>query len=260
MRVAILGCGPSGLAAAHAALVGGHEVVIFSKSQEPSTLYGCQYLHAPIPGFEDVDKIRVQYSLIGTAEEYRQKVYGSAWTGRVSPEDFVGEHDAWDIRATYAKMWSGIFRGNSIQFVHHSVRYGKLDTVRMFEPDKIFSTIPATSICRYMFPGTHQFLNHGIWATGSMEADGLKGINQVMCNGTDDMNWYRVSNVFGYRTVEWSKDPGKYVPEAVRVTKPLSTDCDCNPDVIRVGRYGEWSKGVLVHHVFEKVRTALDDS
>ena len=54
MRVVILGCGPAGLAAAKAATDLGRETVIVSQSDLPSMLYGCQYLHAPVPGYENV--------------------------------------------------------------------------------------------------------------------------------------------------------------------------------------------------------------
>jgi hypothetical protein len=38
----------------------------------------------------------------------------------------------------------------------------------------------------------------------------------------------------------------------------LSNECDCHPEIIRMGRYGEWTKGVLVHHVFERVESLMN--
>ena len=29
--------------------------------------------------------------------------------------------------------------------------------------------------------------------------------------------------------------------------KPIATNCDCFPNVIRAGRFGTWKKGVLTH-------------
>jgi hypothetical protein len=254
MKVVILGCGPAGLAAAWAAVGQGADVTIISKSWEPSTLYGCQYLHAPIPGFEDVSRTRVQYNLVGTPEQYRYKVYGEHWQGRVSPEDFIGEHDAWDIRETYRRMWSIIVDYARIERVIWNFRNGDLSAVHSFGPDKIISAIPAWSLCYQKH--RHSFRRHMIYANGSTKQDGLP-LDHVICDGTDMCDWYRISNVFGYRTVEWPAQSDKHPHDAVRVYKPLSTDCDCHPDVIRVGRYGAWEKGFLVHQVYDKVVEAL---
>jgi hypothetical protein len=251
MKVAILGCGPAAMAACEAAGFLGHQVVMVSKRWEPSHLHGCQYLHAPIPGFEDVRKTRVTYNLIGTAEEYRRKVYGETWKGKVSPEDFIGEHDAWDIRETYDRMWDDVVNHSGVQRAFGDIREGNLDPIRAFQPDKIISTIPALYLCHK----PHLFHSHDIFATGypNTEANIEDYIN---CNGTAATAWYRVSHVFGHYTVEWPIK-GFHLPGAVQVTKPLYTNCDCHPDVIRVGRYGEWNKGVLVHQVYAKVTEAL---
>lgn len=252
MRVIVLGCGPSGLVAAHAAVQLGHQVTILSKKREPSQLWGCQYLHAPIPGYEDVPSVQVSYSLNGSPEQYRRKVYGDAWQGKVSPEDFVGEHQAWDIRETYQLMWE-LYRSN---VEGYEVVDGNLQFVTfLYEPDKIISTIPATSLCEQP---KHRFASHLIYANGSTAKE-WPPENWIICDGTDQADWYRMSNVFGYSTVEWPYITGPIggSPKGVRVEKPLKTDCDCHPEVIRAGRYGEWDKSVLVHQVYAKVTEAL---
>ena len=252
MRILVLGCGPSGLVAAHAAVQLGHEVTILSKSPSPSKLYGTQYLHAPIPGYEDVPSVTVSYNLNGTPEQYRRKVYGDAWQGKVSPEDFVGEHRAWDIRETYELMWE-LYR--SIVEEYEVVDGNLQFTIFVYEPDKIISTIPATSLCEQT---KHRFASHLIYANGSTAKE-WPPENRRICDGTDQTDWYRISNVFGYRTVEWPYITGLSggSPRGVRVEKPLKTDCDCHPEVIRAGRYGEWDKSVLVHQVYQKVVEAL---
>lgn len=253
-KVVILGCGPSGLAAAEAAVDSGCRVLIASSTNKKSTQYGCQYLHAPIPGHESVAHTRVGYYLNGTADQYRIKVYGDKWQGKVSPEDFVGEHDAWDIRATYQAMWTNLHGLKQVEFIKvPMVKDGFMPTEMYdFIPEIVISTIPATSLC---YNRNHYFLNHVIYARGSTEPEG-KTEDVIFCDGTDDHEWYRTAIVFGYRTTEWSRSPNDGLPLAA-VIKPLATNCDCRPDIYRVGRYGKWEKGYLVHQVYPEIMEIL---
>lgn len=262
LQVAILGCGPSGLAAAHAikAVCPGDSSIIriFSKRRK-SHLYGAQYLHAPIPGLhEDVDSAQVTYLLQGTAEDYRRKVYGENYGGSVSPEDLPVNHMAWDIRSTYHQLWlmyerlvvdTGALDPRSLRSVLGSTNY-----------DLVVNTIPLNTICRR--PSQHKFLSQEIWAMGDApEADTLGPVrlpqdNMVVCNGSEFPEWYRTSRIFNYSTIEWPLDTGeKWLPHgAVKVKKPLASTCDCwnweQDGFIHVGRYGAWAKGFLVHHAY----------
>lgn len=253
-NVVVLGCGPAGLAAAITAFNLGHKITIASKEFKMSEQFGCQYLHAPIQGFENVPKVKVKYRLIGTPEQYRKKVYGEEWLSKVSPEDFVGDHEAWDIRETYRRMFQIISDSFFFQFKEIEIVKGNIDEVRDLDADKIISTIPAVNLCSK----SHTFIRHMIYAKGSMEQDSLED-NNVLCVGTEKTSWYRSSNVFGYRTVEWPAQSWA-APGAVKVMKPLSTNCDCNPGIIRVGRYGAWQKSFLVHQVPGKVEEFLSEN
>jgi len=255
MKVTILGCGPAGLVAAKAVLDRGHDVTILSQSISPSEQYGCQYLHAPIPGYEDVASVRVSYRLNGDPDAYRYKVYGSAWEGKVSPEDFIGEHTAWDIRQTYSLLWSDLIGSRNVRTREARATSGVISGLYLDEPDLIFSSIPAPALC---YNRNHFFRSHEIWANGSMLAGDLAD-NSVICDGTPEHDWYRISNVFGFRTTEWPHKPHAKYRKAVPVAKPLATNCDCYPDVHRVGRYGTWHKGYLVHEVYPAVAGTLID-
>jgi len=252
-NVVILGCGPAGLAAAAAVIHSGRECVIVSNTSQPSRLYGCQYLHAPVPGYEYAPKTQVGYWLIGTPEEYRRKVYGDKWEGKVSPEDFVGVHDAWDIRTTYRHMWNELITGNLV-WLHEEpdIRDGILpDFVFALRPEKIISTIPAPALCLK----DHKFTYHTIYASGSTSQKPFDE-NEIICDGTAQHPWYRISRVFGYQTIEWATAPETREPHAA-VPKPLETDCDCYPEIARVGRYGKWQKSALVHEVYPEVKRLL---
>lgn len=257
MKVAVLGSGPAGIAAALTARRAGAEVTVISKRMEPSQQFGCQYLHAPIPGYEDVRSVYVSYKLKGTSDQYRTKVYGQDWDGKVSPEDLVGEHQAWDIRETYRRMWNDFMDDNRIIKMIGEMSTGELRfNGRRWWPreDLFISTVPAIYLCRNL---EHNFLSHTIYAKGTTEPSVKVADNQVICNGKPTPAWYRTASVFGYRTTEWSEDP-RY-SGGVPVLKPLKTDCDCNPEIMRVGRYGSWTKSALVHHVPLEVAARLTE-
>jgi hypothetical protein len=257
MSVAILGCGPSGLAVALAAVRSGHKVLVASNQVTPSVQYGCQYLHAPIPGYEYVAHTTVEYHLNGTADEYRLKVYGKKWTGKVSPEDFIGEHDAWDIRSTYADLWLDLHVNPMVEFMKiREIKYGLIpDEVYDFKPGQIISTIPAPALC-YGQP-QHFFNSHRIYANGSVK-QGTEAVNTVVCDGTRENEWYRNACVFGYRTVEWSRRPSNG-DVVVPVRKPLETNCTCYPEIKRIGRYGKWQKSYLVHKAYPEAMEIIGE-
>lgn len=266
-RLGILGAGPAGLLAAHAAaLYGVEQTTVITKGSvwdgtlpAKSPLYGCQYLHAEIPGLS-VRSAKVDYELLGTPEDYRHKVYGPESHARVSPEDYQGKHQAWDIRSAYSQLWT--------MYVQHGlsgvqVKTGRINTENIPQIvedfDLVISTIPAPALCA---DESHSFGTQEIWAVGDAPDLGIHAPveienNKVVCNGLKDFRWYRASTVFGMTTVEWS-GAVQPVEQAVRVRKPLETDCDCwSTKVIRMGRYGAWRKGILAHEVFENTRDLL---
>lgn len=258
MKALILGCGPAGLLAAHA--------VSFADFMEPpviisvatkSALHGCQYLHRPIPGLT-ADTVTVNYTLDGTAEDYAAKQYGTAIPAReVSAATLLGEHPAWDLRSTYSQLWDRYSPG----IVDHSIDAEELpDIIRHYGANLVINSMPRYVLCRE--PDEHQFAVVTSWAMG--DAPGVQEVpvpvpdNTVLCNGTRDVGWYRASNVFGHRTVEW---PGHLrkppIDGVVQFSKPLRTNCTCSPEVMHVGRYGRWAKNVLSHHAFEAVSGRL---
>lgn len=266
MKVAVLGCGPSGLVAAHAATVAGCNVTILSKTRK-SELFGAQYLHAPIPGMTDKPPVEVVVQLAGTHDQYRDKVYGhrAPDVASVSTEDLPHPHSAWDIRNTYDNLWDA--------YVDDIVDYninGDIVGLLAARYDVVISTIPAKAFCHAV--STHAFIGQAIYALGDAPERGLfvrdwvpmeemehprmehpRSVkNFIHCNGKAVPSWYRMARVFNRTTVEWPSNVDVPFDVATTVTKPISTDCDCNPEIFRMGRYGQWKKGVLVHHVYEQ--------
>lgn len=262
--VVILGCGPSGLLAANAAEMMGFTFHILSKKR-PSQLFGCQYLHAPIPGVADYQPEMVRYRLEGSPEVYREKVYGlDSLDVQTSVEEYGpnSDHRAWDIRRAYRTLWD---KYESVIEDEPNISYRLVEPILAhYGAHAIISTIPAPALCVKL--NEHTFRYADVWAMGDAPEHGQEvpvpvDPFTVICNGSTDQSWYRAANVFGYKTVEWPWRGGKRPPinGVVSVEKPISTTCDCwKGEVYGVGRYGAWQKGLLAHDAYLSTIKILD--
>lgn len=259
MRVAVLGCGPAGLMAAHAVAESGNEPVVFSKKRK-SEMFGSQYLHKPIPGVTDRDAhVTVDYMLRGTPEAYRRKVYGRNWDGTVSPEDLTEMHEAWDIRTTYDKLWE--MYSDLVEDVDVDPAGVKFIKDRT-DIDLVINTIPLASLC---WQG-HSFRAQEVVAAGDAPSRGIDvgtvyhcPPDTVICNGDEMPTWYRISRIFDHTTVEWPQGTKPPIGSASKVLKPTAHNCDCWPEVFKLGRYGSWTKGVLSHTAFDRTMERMID-
>lgn len=266
-RVFVLGCGPAGLFAAHAAASQGHSVTIISKLRR-SEMYGAQYLHSEIPGLTDGSTpFKVEYRLEGSLDEYLTKVYGEIIPDRsaITVEGLVGVYDAWDIRYAYHSAFHQ-FMGD-IQ--NHNISADTIyDILTSHRPDLLISTIPAPVLCTQRT--RHAFDVRSIYAVGDAPERGTfaprLGIepNVIQYNGTRDTGWYRASSIGGYHAVEW---PGRRKPpieHVVQVDKPVGTNCDCwlnakKTKVIRLGRYGAWDRKGHTHQAYWQTLKVLKE-
>lgn len=252
MKIMILGCGPAGLIAAHAAAKRGHDIAIASKPRK-SRMNGAQYLHAPIPDANKLPEFTINYQLAGDVDGYRDKVYGPMANIRVSPESLVGQHPAWDIREAYDWLWDQY--KNSIEVWEASPDH-LLSRMRRVRPDHVISTVPAPLLCARR----HEFDEARIWATEF--AHGQIKNNTVLCQGSPEFGWYRSSRIQEYQNTEWpllyKPAPDVAMSRVHEVVKPIRTNCNCFPAVTRMGRYGKWQKGVLSHEAWTDTNDLLD--
>jgi hypothetical protein len=256
-RAWILGCGPAGLFAAASAEAAGMSVRIFSKARQ-SRMFGAQYLHAPIPGLmADGDRFDVEYILRGTVDGYREKVYGPGSNAETSPERLLGFHLAWDIRAAYDRAWKRYENRIEHTELRSDLVKTMAETAWRAKRTLVISSVPAPILCQRR--DLHRFGVAEIWAMGdapemNQYAPVTVDSNTVVCNGEDSPRWYRAANILGHRSVEWPAGVKPPVNGAARIQKPIWTNCDCLPGVIRVGRYGTWTKGILSHQAYEEVQ------
>jgi hypothetical protein len=247
-KVLVLGCGPAGLMAAHAASMMGEDVIIISK-QRKSYLKGAQYLHRPIPLASQGSSFTVAYELRGEVAAYRDKVYGPGYLGTVSPEDLTETHLGWDIRSAYDWLWTtygAYVRDERFSIGDHELVHKVLDWAKA---DIVISTIPAPLLCHNPM---HTFRSEYVWSLGEESSESVFKplMNHVICNGEDAPAWYRAANIQGHVTIEWPDRSKPPLKDLHHVEKPISTTCDCHPEVYKMGRYGKHEKGVLSDSAF----------
>lgn len=261
--VAILGSGPAAFLAAHAVGLCGYPIAMFSM-EEKSNIAGAQFLHVPIPECcEDLQPTLITYRVRGDAETYMEKVYGERGAPFVS---FSSVEDgnvqqAWNMVGVYDRLWDFWSASMNQQQVTPMWLHEHMDDFAF-----VVSAIPKTALCWSHSPITpiygegierpqgigmyHSFTEQEVFIAPTC-VEPLPD-DTVLYDGTLDRSWYRSSNLFGVQGTEWSAGSRRPpIPNLVSIKKPLATTCDCFPDVVHVGRYGRWQKGVLVHDAFE---------
>lgn len=259
MRVIVLGCGPAGLLAAAAVQQAGYTPIIIS-NKVPSPIGGAQYLHRAIPGVTNIGSDGViDFVKVGTARGYATKVYGRAKLVTSWDSFDEGPHECWNLRAAYNRLWD-MYGYRIVDMKITPVRLARL----LDSPDyaAVMSTLPLQALCMNT---THRFESKDVYISSeSHDLDAQEGYyrwsnrlvgNSIVWNGEPGVDWYRQSHIFGFPGTEFPIHP--HDRKVVKVTKPLSTTCSCWPDLVRLGRYGLWTKGVLAHQAYEGAMITL---
>lgn len=242
MKVAILGCGPAGLMAAHAVALHGHEPIIFSK-KVPSSIGGAQYLHCPIPRITgDQPDGLVNFIKYGNEQGYAKKVYDDPYAVTSWYDYEEGMHPVWNLRKAYEKLWKKYEDKITDVKLHYEQA-----SLLCKDFSLVMNTVPLNHLCG----DDHHFDYQDVWIVYGQLGD--RGENRIVYDGTQDFPWYRWSYIFGWTGIEYSQK----VRDGVHIRKPLVNVCDCLPGMVRLGRYGAWQKGILTHHAYEGAVNAL---
>lgn len=238
MKVIVIGCGPAGLAAAHAAVgLGADVAVIAPKKMSPQ--HGPLLLQRPIPGINNdhPDGTIHQRVIGGSILDYRYKLYGDINIG-INGDILQPHYHAWDHRATYNTLWelySGLIFDKVVEPDELAVMHRRADLV--------VSTANARSLCQNLRVGPHRFLYKQVAITPEFSYPDQPD-NTIIFNGGPGFRWVRSSRVFGVPVTEWKL--GDQPPGARVIRKPISTDCICYPHVLRTGRFGAWKNEVWI--------------
>lgn len=244
MKIAVLGCGPAGLLAAHAAVTTGHTVTIYSEPK-PSKIGGAQFLHQAIPGITQQEPDgEVNFVFVGTPEIYARKVYGDP----LAPTSWLaytpGLHPVWNMQQAYDNLWER-YKDHIVPCHIAQDTLGDITKAHHLT----FSCVPAPAVCPHRNHDgspTCEFKSQPVWIEENPPM--LPYDMTIIYSGFSDDDWYRTSNMFGHAFCEYSFEKAG----AIRVVKPLATTCEGDPWVIRLGRYGKWRKAELIHDAYNE--------
>jgi hypothetical protein len=248
VEVIVLGAGPAGLAAAHAAVGLGADVRIISpKKKTPQR--GPIMLHRPIPGIntEQPTGYVAQLVIGGSILDYRLKLYGDvniSINGDILDPGF----STWPVPEAYDKMWelySGLIE-------NRMVSTWEVDILER-QCDMMVSTAPLPDLCRW--PDKHWFSSVPI-ALFFHTSYPNQPENTVIYNAYPDIDWVRSSSIFGEKVTEYKPEDVPRKPD-LTIHKPLATNCDCHPYVLRTGRFGKWRNETWIDHAYHDTRNAL---
>lgn len=250
MKVAVIGCGPAGLAAAHAAVGLGADVRVFAP-REKTTQRGPLLIQRAIPGINTghPDGTIHQKVIGGSIMDYRYKLYGDVNIG-INGDILKPYYHAWRHGETYDRLWALY---NDL-VLNTTILPAQL--ARMHEDyDLVVSTANALDMCKVPRAPIHSFEHATVYVTQEHSYPGQPD-NTIVFNAGLDYEWVRSSRVFGVGSTEWL--PGKAPDDAVRIEKPISTNCNCYPHVLRTGRFGKYRNEVWIDTAYWETYEALE--
>lgn len=247
MKVIVVGCGPAGLAAAHAAVGLGAEVEIHApKVKTPQR--GPLLIQRPIPGInrDHPDGTIHQIVIGGNIMDYRYKLYGDVNIG-INGDILQPYYHAWRHGETYNRMWNLY----SDRIIDRKISKLAMQSIHQ-TADLVVSTANAMIMCSDR--RAHDFNYREVAVTPYCSYPSQPD-NTIIFNADPEVPWVRSSLVFGVPVTEWQADLAP--DDAVRIMKPISTTCDCYPHVLRTGRFGAYRNEVWVDTAYHDTRGAL---
>jgi hypothetical protein len=246
MDIAVLGCGPAGLLVAHAVEEAGHTPHIFSKKVK-SEIPGSQHLQAAIPGVtSEYPKRAVLFVRLGTKEGYAEKVYGDPYHECGWP-NYDRVEPSWSVFDAYHMLWEKY----KDQVHDQEATVWALETF-ITDFRYVISTIPQPEICCQK--QEHRFDGVPYWIQPRMTPREDQHREVVVFNGLPDDHWYRWSILGGKESIE-STSP---LDHSIQGFKAISSNCNCWPEIHRLGRWAKWQHGVLLHHAYQEAYALLE--
>jgi hypothetical protein len=253
MDVAVIGCGPAGLAAVHAAYGMGAEVTIFSPGVK-SPQKGPLILQRPIPAItlDHPDGYIKQIVIDGSILDYRYKLYGDINIG-INGDILEPGYHCWDHIKAYDAMWARYMARPDprIKHVKGLISRTKLGVLHDYF-DLVVNTAPLNKLCRKR----HRFEYKAVEITLNRSYPDQPPDTTIF-NAGSRFPWVRSAWLLGNECTEWlvGEAPNELYPFVIR--KPIRHGCDCYPHVLGTGRFGAWRNQTWVDTAYYDTRSVL---
>lgn len=236
MIVAILGTDPDALIAADTAVIAGHAVMLYGPRPRPDRTSPAEYLTSPVPGV-NVKGIALARHLVGTVADWRRKVYDrDAESPAVLAERVDGPPlIAWPLKNIYRVLCSTY--GNLIV---GPVPTPLVPWLAFNKADVVMSSLPAPQLC----VADHGFISASSWQSTEFPVGQWWPQLRppyVIHNGIASPSWHTATSLDDDEmVVEWPDARKPPISNLAKVVRPIRTNCDCAPDVVRLGRLAQW--------------------
>ena len=254
MKVVVIGAGPAGLAAAHAAAgLGAIVKIIAPKKKTPQR--GPLLLQRPLPGVthDHPDGYIKQIVIGGGILDYRYKLYGDV-NVNINGDVLQDGYHAWNLSDVYDELWGRY----SDLIEDRSVGPKELSALLPEQNDLVVSTAPLNRMCG--MPRYHEFRTKSVVITEGASYPGQPD-NTIIFNAGDEEPWVRSSRIFGHEVTEWPM--GTNIPtgrNAMVIDKPFGSTCNCFPHVLLTGRFGKFRNETWVDTAYYDTRDSIISS
>jgi hypothetical protein len=252
MKVAVIGCGPAGLAAAHAAYGLGAEVTIYSPG-ERSPQKGPLVLQRPIPAItlDHPDGYIRQLVIGGSILDYRYKLYGDINIG-INGDILEPGYHCWNHIAAYDAMWAIYMQGKRVRRIT-GMMHGTALQLLHEHFDLVVNTAPLNRLC---IDPAHEFKFKSVEITLQRSYPDQPPDTTIF-NAGQEFRWVRSAWLLGNECTEWlpGMAPEELDPFVIR--KPISHTCNCFQRVLGTGRFGAWHNQTWVDTAYYDTRSAL---
>lgn len=264
-RVAVIGCGPAGLAAAHAASGLGSAVTIYSPA-EKSPQRGPLILQRPIPAIttdHPTGYIR-QIVIGGSILDYRYRLYGDINISIQGDMLRRGYH-CWDHIEAYDKLWDIYMTPGNGKADHANMMINGSELAELHNRfDLVVNTAPLRDLCLKVpsrhdqgkLVPMHKFTFKAVDITMGYSYPDQPEDTTVFNAGTE-FPWVRSAWLLGNSCTEWLPGTAPKSLKPFTIRKPIRHDCTCFPNVLGTGRFGSWRNETWVDTAYYDTRDAI---
>ena len=265
MKVAILGSNVEALLAAYTAKLFNCNVKIFTTNDTfPKLNRASNFTPEPLNSFIPgnlCDKPDVIYLFKTEPENIVKKALLAEFVFTDLPyfstdnPHFLG----WNLSHITSRLFTETF-GDVV--LCNVMNEALVEDIRNSGSDIIISTVPLSEICKNPAHSFPLLTTVGSFKDWGYEIDsGLE--DSFICWNGGNPSWFRVSHTFGRVFTEFPstiKPPYISKEELFPVEYPNNTTCNCNPDILRIGNWGNWSSDYCdrsLLKIYNKIRQAI---